>query len=64
MAIPTAFDRSLGEIDDAAGSIMVQLRTIKHADPRDIPRLRETLRERLRFYVDQALALADESAAR
>jgi hypothetical protein len=36
---------------------------MKHADPRDIPKLRETLRGRLRAYVDQALALADESAA-
>lgn len=64
MAIPTAFDHSLGEIDATAGSIMVALRTMQHANPRDIPRMRETLRERLRSYVDQALALADETAER
>jgi hypothetical protein len=41
---------------------MVSLRKIRHADVRDIPRLREALRERLRGYVDLALGVADEVA--
>ena len=58
MPIPTQHDRDLGEIDDAASSIMVQLRTMQHAAARDVPRMRAALRERLQTYVDQVMALA------
>lgn len=64
MAIPTAYDRSLGEIDDAAGSIMIQLRIMRHAAPNDVPLMRSVLRERMQLYVDKVFALADEAAAR
>jgi hypothetical protein len=63
MTLPGLRPAQLAAIDDVNRSTMVQLRTMKHADPRDIPRLRETLRERLWSYVDVVLALADESAA-
>lgn len=61
MAIPTAFDGKLGEIDNAATSILTQLRTMNHAAPADLPRLRAGLRERLQAYVDQVMALADRA---
>ena len=60
MPIPTAFDGKLGEIDDLAGGIMVQLRTMRHANERDWPRMREVLRERLQKYVNAVMAAADE----
>ena len=44
--------------DDAASSIMVQLRTMQHAAARDVPKMRAALRERLQAYVDQVMALA------
>ena len=64
MAIPGPYDHAMAEINTAASSVMISLSTMRHADVRDIPRLREILRERLRSYVDLALGLADEAAAR
>ena len=64
MPIPTKFDGDLAAIDDLAGSVMVQLRIMNHAAPSDVPKLRAVLRERLRDYVDRAMEMADESAAR
>jgi hypothetical protein len=61
MAIPSKFDHRMSEIDDAAGKIMVQLRTMQHANPADIVRMRAVLRERLQSYVSAVLALADQS---
>jgi hypothetical protein len=64
MSIPQPFDHDLAGIEDAAGSVLVQLRVMRHAAPGDVPKLRTVLRERLQTYVDQVMALADESAAR
>jgi hypothetical protein len=43
---------------------MICLRTLQHAGRDDVPGLRATLRARLRDYVDRAMEMADESAAR
>lgn len=61
MPIPTQFDRDLAGIDDAASSILLSLRTMRHAAPPDVPRMRAALRERLQGYVDQVMALADHA---
>ena len=60
MAIPTAFDGKLGEIDDIASGVLVQLRNMRHGAERDRPRMRAALRERLQGYVDLVMAAADE----
>jgi hypothetical protein len=59
MSIPTALDSALADVDNIAGGIMVSLRTMGHADPKDLPRMRQTLRERLQTYVDAVMAAAD-----
>jgi hypothetical protein len=64
MAIPTKLDGDLGALDDAAASVLVQLRIMNHAAPGDVPNLRAALRERLRNYVDRAMDIADEVGAR
>jgi hypothetical protein len=58
MPIPTAYDGKLGEIDDIAGSVMVSLRTMAHAAPKDVPAMRERLRERLQDYVTAVMSAA------
>jgi hypothetical protein len=60
MAIPTAFDGKLGEIDDLANSIMTQLRVMRFAAGRDRGRMRTALRERLQSYASLVMATADE----
>jgi hypothetical protein len=64
MPIPTKFDGDLAAIDDLAGGVMICLRTLQHAGRDDVPGLRATPRARLRDYVDRAMEMADESAAR
>jgi hypothetical protein len=59
--IPTAYDGKLGEIDTAAGNIMVQLRVMQNANARDIPKMRAALREPLQFFADHVMALANET---
>ncbi|MBR1298544.1 hypothetical protein [Bradyrhizobium sp. AUGA SZCCT0042] len=58
MAIPTAFDHALGDVENAAGAVMVQLRVLQHSAPGDVPRLRAALRDLLQAYVDQVMTLA------
>jgi hypothetical protein len=60
MAIPTAFDGKLSEIDDLANSIMTQLRVMRFAAERDRGRMRTALRERLQSYASLVMAAADE----
>ncbi len=60
MPIPTAFDGQLNEIDDAAAVVRLQLRTMNHAAPADLPRLRVELRGRLQDFVDKVMALAPD----
>jgi hypothetical protein len=64
MAIPTKTDGDLAALDDLAGGVMVAIRVMNHAAASDVPRLRTVLRERLRDYVDRAMDMADEAAAR
>jgi hypothetical protein len=64
MSIPQPFDHDLAGIDDTAGSVMVQLRVMRHAASGDVPKLRAVLRDRLQTYVDQVMALADEGSSR
>lgn len=61
MPIPTAFDGKISEVDNAASNVLTQLRTMHHAAPADLPRLRARLRDRLQAYVDQVMALADRA---
>jgi hypothetical protein len=61
MAIPTDFDRRLGEIDNAASGILTHLRVLQRAAPRDVSDMRQRLRENLQSYADLVLALANES---
>jgi hypothetical protein len=58
MGIPTAFDAQLADVENAGTSILLCLRTMKHADVRDLPRMRAALRDRLREFVDLAMAAA------
>jgi hypothetical protein len=62
MPIPTAYDRSLGEIETASSSIMTQLRVLQHASARDAPSVRARLREMLQGYADSVVALANEGS--
>lgn len=58
MAIPTAFDHQLAEIENAASAVVIKLRTIHHAGAghRDVAGLRDLLQS----YVDQVMALAQD----
>jgi hypothetical protein len=58
MAIPTAFDGQLAEIENAASCVLIKLRTLHHAGgaDHDITGLRELLQA----YVDQVMALAKD----
>jgi hypothetical protein len=58
MAIPTAFDGKLAEIENAASCVLIKLRTLHHAGgpDGDIAGLRELLQA----YVDQVMALAKD----
>jgi hypothetical protein len=58
MPIPNLIDRQIGEIEDAGASILVLLRTMKHAAERDIPLHRTRLREMLGDYVEIVMATA------
>jgi hypothetical protein len=49
-------DAKLGEIDNAAGGIFVQLSTMSHANLKDLPGMRERLR--LRDYVNLVMDTA------
>jgi hypothetical protein len=62
MAIPTAFDGKLGEISDLASSVLLALRTMRHAAKGDRPKMRAALRESLQSYVNAVMAAADEIA--
>lgn len=61
MPIPTQFDHDVTAVDDAASSVLLQLRTMKRAGAKDLPRLRVALRDHLKGYVDTVMTLADEA---
>lgn len=52
MAIPTATDHKLAEIDDLHGTVMVRLRTYTHAGANRDPR---SIREAAQTYVDKVV---------
>jgi hypothetical protein len=58
MSIPTEFDHKLVAIDGAANRILTHVRTMQHAAAKDIPRMREHLREELKSYVDDVMTAA------
>jgi len=60
MPIPGPLDGKLNELDDVASSVMVQLRTMRHAAKGDRPKMRAALRERVQSFANLAMALADE----
>jgi hypothetical protein len=62
MSIPTKADGDLANVDSIASNVLTTLRTMLHANPRDLPGMRATLREHLQNYVDAAMAIADERA--
>jgi hypothetical protein len=55
MAIPTEYDRQLGEIDDLAAVVMIRLRTLQRAGSRADP---ESVRAPLDSYVRAVRSLA------
>jgi hypothetical protein len=59
MSIPVQADSDLAEIDTAASSVMLKLRTMRHAARADLPRLRAELRILLQKYVELAMSFAD-----
>jgi hypothetical protein len=58
MAIPTAFDRELADVENAASAVTLCLRTLQHADARTVPAMRRTLAQRPRTFVDLAMDAA------
>jgi hypothetical protein len=60
MAIPTDFDRALGEINDAAGGLMVQLGVMNRCRAEDVPRLRQQLRDSLQSFCNLVMAAAPD----
>jgi hypothetical protein len=56
--IPTKFDGELGEVEDLASGIQLQLRTMQHAAARDVPRMRAALRDALQNYVERVMSTA------
>jgi len=58
LSIPSKFDGDLAAVDMSANSIVTQLRVMQHAAPRDLPRLREALREKLKAFNEDVMATA------
>jgi len=58
MAIPTKFDGDVGAVSDLSDSVLSLLRTMQRAAAKDVPRMRERLRETLRDYVDKVMDVA------
>ena len=56
MAIPTALDHKLGEIESLASGVAVALRTLRYSRQRDV----RQVRERLQAYVDLVMETANE----
>jgi hypothetical protein len=59
MPIPTKFDGDLAKVENAASLITLSLRTMKHSTPsRDLPRMRDTLWERLQAFAELVQGVA------
>jgi hypothetical protein len=61
MPIPTQFDRTIGEIDAAAQSVVVTLMTMHRAAEKDRTRMRLHLRQRLEDFVEMVMRAADNA---
>jgi hypothetical protein len=62
MPIPTQFDRTIGEIDAAAQSVIVTLSTMHRASEKDRTRMRLHLRQRLEDFCGMVMAAADDAS--
>jgi hypothetical protein len=60
MPIPNDHDRALGEINDSAAGLMVQLGVMNRCRAEDVPRMRQQLRDSLQAFVDLVMAAARE----
>ena len=58
MPIPTKFDGDIAAIEDMTSSVLLQVRTMQHAAARDVPRMRERLRETLQALVTEVMKVA------
>jgi hypothetical protein len=58
MAIPTKFDGDAAAIDDAASSILLQVKIMQKAAHEDLPRMRLRLRKALGEYTVLVMATA------
>jgi hypothetical protein len=54
MSIPDPMDAKFGEIDNASDGIFVQLSTMRHANPKDLPGMRERLQDYVNLVMDTA----------
>jgi hypothetical protein len=61
MPIPTLHDRALGEINDAAGGLMVTLGVMQRCRDEDLPKMRQQLRVQLEVFVDLVMTAARSS---
>lgn len=66
MAIPTAFDHDLAEVENAAALVVLSLRNLRHTGGRvsqyDLDQMRATLRQRIQAFCDVAINLANQGA--
>jgi hypothetical protein len=60
MPIPSDHDRALGEINDAAGGVMVTLGVMRRCRAEDLPRMRQQLRDSLQTFVDLVMKAAPD----
>lgn len=64
MAIPTKFDRDLAEVENAAASVCLSLRTLRHCSGNvsqyDLDKMSRTLKERLQSFNDLVINLANQ----
>jgi hypothetical protein len=59
MPIPTKFDGELGEVENLAAGIQLQLKVMQHcAAASDLPRMRAALRDALKTYVATVMTTA------
>ncbi len=65
MAIPTKFDYDLAEVENAAASVILSLRTLKHCTRHvtqyELDTMSRTLKERLQAFNDMVIDLANET---
>jgi hypothetical protein len=60
MPIPSDHDRALGEINDSAAGLMVQIGVMNRCRSEDLPRLRQQLRDSLQAFVDLVMKAAPD----